>query len=888
MLNADSHISISGNVSTKDDLDYSFLKQKGIEYIEKIGSKIWTDYNSHDPGITLLEMLAYAITDLGLRINMPIEDLLSAEASNKNPFEEQFIKAEQIFPTKPVTALDYRKLFIDIDGVKNAWIKPFNKKVYANCKDNLLSYTPFAIDDNYKKEFNLKGLYEVLLDFDDFDPAIYNTDTKISARKKQIQDEVKLRYHQNRNLCEDLMSIAEVANHSISVCAIIDVKPEANEELVHAHVLRAINNYFSPQLKFYSIQEMFDKGYVTTKIFDGPILNNGFIDTSELIKAELRKEIRLTDIVQLIMKIDGVNLIKDISIGNCGAENKPDAPSWIICIDDDKKPTLCSNSAFSYTKGILPVNINQQAVKLYICQLDAEEVNLQQQAQFNKFLDLPAGNYQPVYEYATIQNSFPETYGIGEVGLSSSATDVRKAQAKQLKAYLLFFDQILASYFSQLGMVKDLLSVNNTLRRSYFTQAIKDIRGIEDLVSPEYLNGTDDELAESLFSILDKKEDRKNQLLDHLLARFAENFSVYAFLMKQLFGNDFNEAVIQTKVNFLKNYPILGTERGAAFNYYDSNVSVWNTDNVSTVEKRLALLTGITDFSCRNLSNDPVEVYQEKDDDGLIEYRWRIKEPTPKILLSGTKKYYNIEDLNKELLMVKALVSEAANFEIKKAKSGKFYFNLINPAITDIKNEARIIAHRQEYFDTESDSQNAVQHLISFMVKINPNEGMYLIEHILLRPDESKSYSITTDSFLPICTDNCKECSPLDPYSFRVSVILPGWTERFSNIDFRNFMEDLISKELPAHVLARICWIGYPSGKVTDDKNEMLQFEKAYRLFLESINKTDQNMQNIIDLNTILSKLHSIYPTGILYDCENENENLKGKIILGRTNLGNI
>ena len=50
-------------------LDYEFLRQEGLKYIEALASDIWTDYNSHDPGITILEMLCYAITDLGLRTN---------------------------------------------------------------------------------------------------------------------------------------------------------------------------------------------------------------------------------------------------------------------------------------------------------------------------------------------------------------------------------------------------------------------------------------------------------------------------------------------------------------------------------------------------------------------------------------------------------------------------------------------------------------------------------------------------------------------------------------------------------------------------------------------------------------------------------------------------
>jgi hypothetical protein len=101
-------------------------------------------------------------------------------------------------------------------------------------------------------------------------------------------------------------------------------------------------------------------------------------------------------------------------------------------------------------------------------------------------------------------------------------------------------------------------------------------------------------------------------------------------------------------------------------------------------------------------------------------------------------------------------------------------------------------------------------------------------------------------------------------------------------------MEDLIRRELPAHVLARICWIGYPDGAVENDKNEMIQLETAWKTFLETMNKNDQDIQVLKDLRNILSKLHSIYPTGFLYDCNDETENLKGKIILGRTNLGNI
>ena len=110
--------SIPKNVAVENDLDFAYLRKKGIAYIENLGSKLWTDYNTHDPGITILEMLCYAISDLGMRLDLPIATLLASEDKNKG-IATQFFKASEVLPSSPVTALDYRKLFIDIKGVKN-------------------------------------------------------------------------------------------------------------------------------------------------------------------------------------------------------------------------------------------------------------------------------------------------------------------------------------------------------------------------------------------------------------------------------------------------------------------------------------------------------------------------------------------------------------------------------------------------------------------------------------------------------------------------------------------------------------------------------------------------------------------------------------------------
>jgi hypothetical protein len=50
-MSENKHISIPKNIETQDQTDFHFLRRTGIEYIEGLGGKLWTDYNSHDPGL---------------------------------------------------------------------------------------------------------------------------------------------------------------------------------------------------------------------------------------------------------------------------------------------------------------------------------------------------------------------------------------------------------------------------------------------------------------------------------------------------------------------------------------------------------------------------------------------------------------------------------------------------------------------------------------------------------------------------------------------------------------------------------------------------------------------------------------------------------------------
>lgn len=876
---------IAKSTQTLDDLDFDFLRKEGVAYIEALGSKLWTDYNSHDPGITILEALCYAITDLGARMSLPMESLL-AEESNFDYLKEQFLTAEGALPIKPVTAQGYRKLFIDHEGIKNAWLMKHEKTVYIDCKEDHLSYEPFEIDPNQQHEFVLNGLYDILIEIDPLDEDEFNTEAKRKAELKRLKKIVRETYHAHRNLCEDLIDIEEVEEFPIAVCAHVELLPDADEELVHALILRAIEHYLSPNLRFYSLKEMLDKGYSTDSIFNGPLLENGFLDTTELQASELTKEVRLSDLIKIVQNIEGVDVIRDITINTCdGAISE--SQEWNICVTKNMKPVICDKSAFSYFKGFLPLNLNQDSIDKHLETLEnIENEAADLIATASKELDLPSGTYSDTGSFSTVQNDFPDVYGVGQLGVKPRASTAETAQTKQLKGYLLFFDQILATYFAHLKKVNEILSINGELRDTYFTQLVDNVKNRTELVSSEY--STDENITDVLFVNLDDKVKRRNETLDHLLARFAENFSDYAFLMKQLYGSYSDEAVLRTKEKFLQSYKDIGCERPLSFNYWkQAPEDLWDTDNISSFQKRIALLTGNTNYFRRDFSDDPLEIYEEIDTDGKIEYRFRFTNEANEILSSSSKHYHTLAALFAEILDVKNYGRFTENYEIKTNISGKFFFNLTNPLFPDPADERHVIARRIPDFDTVLEAEAAIAEVVAFMNELKPNEGMYVIEHILLRPNVHKPSLLP--HFMPICTEDCESCESVDPYSFRVSIVLPGWTERYSNVDFRRFMEDLIQNELPAHILAKICWIGYPASYDTGtDENEMMVLEDAYKAWLLAKTNMGQNqpitkMKNLI---SIMSSLHTIYTQGRLHNCDNDDA--QQSVILGRTNLGKL
>lgn len=260
------------------------------------------------------------------------------------------------------------------------------------------------------------------------------------------------------------------------------------------------------------------------------------------------------------------------------------------------------------------------------------------------------------------------------------------------------------------------------------------------------------------------------------------------------------------------------------------------------------------------------------DNDGITEFRWRIKNNDKAILLSSSKHYLTKQDAEFELGNALQLAAEIANLKTEKAVNGKFYFNVINP-VEDENSEAFVVARSQKYFKTEQElkiyKQLVIDQIGTLGNKEIKNEASCYCKNLM---DDQ-------DLFLKMCCDSeSKNLFEPDPYSFRVTIVLPGYTKRFSQIKFREFTENLIRNELPAHILPRICWVG---------KEDLQLLQNAWKAFLEWKIMGNGDQSTLQTLITTMQNLNNYYEGGILYDCHDESDVKNfNNIILGQTHLG--
>jgi uncharacterized protein len=857
-------------------LDFWQLRREGIDYIIRLGSDFWTDYNLHDPGITILEVLCWAITDLSYRTQLPIGDLLADKTGAFAPADMPTPSA--VLSCNPLTINDFRKILIDIDGVRNAWIEittegeiPFDIKTEAVINKQKII--------NSASYFSLNGLYKVHIDLDE---------TCDCGTPSDILKTVSTTLSRYRNLSEDFVKIKTVETVKIQLCMGVDIADDVDPNDFVAALLLNIQLFLTPHVPFRSLVEMVTKrGASLETVFDGPILNNGFIDENELEVSDLQEEIHISDLFNIVKKIDGVQKVQGVSLrrlkeGKIDIKDPLNWGNWLelgsLSVNKKYKPLVILD--------VSKIQIFKRGTKV---NLDAERItNL-----FDRIWEqsLPASKgleVEPTYpsvvarsgelgQYFSIQNDFPHCYHIGKEGLDAQATALRRAQVKQLKGFLMFFDQILANYLAQLVGVRDMLSLNQSLDApTRFGHDLQnDVPYVADLLSPNYAD-----FIKTKLETPDNRIAQRHALLNHLIARFAETFSDYALT---IFSDE--KQNLKDKIAFLKNLPDNARSRATSFDYFkklpNGKPDIWATDNVEGLKRRVCGQLGIADFTRHTLTCRPNYT--------LKPTRPRVKEKTD--TLDGTRQDYSCEIISKgesllygypfqpteqrrdlqqkqflnaltqaddwaffnalkdlndtkkvdELLADKDVIRSDAkavednkNFFLQRdtADKTKFWLGVLN-------DEERIVARSRDSFSTVGQVREFLLKLKALIYNDDCKpDGFHIVEHILLRPRCEDCWNPKTGNTDALSIKNCEPSPALvtDPYSMWISVIASKSMKNYGADDKQSLFEQTVRAETPAHLGVRICWL---------DNEKMFDFEQAYGTWLTELDQFPADRCNL-------------------------------------------
>lgn len=584
--------------------NYPHLRQEALTLLRNLAPQSWTDHNTSDPGITLLEQLCYAMTDLGYRIDFDIADLL---AKGGEDAYRLFYTPRQILSTGAVTFPDYRQLLLDHLEVENVRISeveeeepalyyaPFSEELLlAKDRDELLP------EEVYRSVF-LKGLLTIA------------TQKEHNADEEALKTWLEEKLYGNRALCTDFEAIDILAEIPIKVQLHIELGEAQNKEQLIARIWQILDQYISPELFFQSLSSL-KAHQLIEQIFNGPSLQYGFLQADDLANFQKRAELRRSDIIHALMNLaPEIRAIRVLNIAEGTDAFTNTAFDWIIQLNPEKGIifNLESSEIKLYTEN-LEIPFSHDRARNYYEELQQK---ITPKSLDERELDIQPliGEDREVEVYTSIREHLPEVYGITPYGLPETATTDHKAKAQQLSAYLLFFEQILANQFTQLEQLPKLLSVDREEgdQQSYFAQTLDDIPAIEGI----YQHTSQERLARMQSFFEDKDESRINRLLDHFLGRFAEQFSDHIIDPSQSNSNAFSNP-IDAKRTILKSYPALSANRGMA---YDYAVEGWETDNISGTEKRIARLLGLRNLE-RNYLSEGLDENSKQEGFYLVEH----------------------------------------------------------------------------------------------------------------------------------------------------------------------------------------------------------------------------------------------------------------------------
>ncbi len=826
---------------------YKVLKEEGLAFIQKFSSDTWTNFNPSDPGVTILEQVCFALTELGYCNSFSIQDILT-RPDGKLQIENQFYAPEELLTTSPVNNNDYIKYIIDgIAEVNNVVIIPVK--------------TSFSI---------VNGVYKVYL--------LINKHITDENEKKKICESVFFLLNKSRNLGELFLMPKPLQPIKYIVSGVLEIDKAYDHHKVLVCIQQRINEYIFPKVIQTGYDTLKEDRVTTNEIFNGPQLQNGWIPTASI--KEKRDHIQATEITRLIRSVEGVKSITQLGFGSKvhPIREVSSLKSEILVLDIMQSLAQDDGLQIQYNGRL----VNHTIQSDYIAKIsNIPEISTQIESVTSIQIspELPKGNYRDINSYYSIQNTFPEIFAVGADATYANASSFKIAQSRQLKGYLTLFDQVLANQFSQLANVSTLFSFKNSLSGdpsdekifyktknafeknhlkypvpflsfspTYFYQSLYDtVPHIQPLLKnneaftfgPEieskkkldndswkdYQNDPYNSYIHGLEVFMEDDEvnlTRRNKLLNHLLARHGESPMIIDEIIEGTVysGNENKDRVI-LKSLLLQNLGLLSYYRQKAYNFIGAQKVDLNVKR-TPVNSSQRLLEGYnTDFIFNTDQVDAQERIQQQDFInyaavelklnllfGLeIQYQdYLVKVGTnEKFKKESNQCVWMIQERKGFIFLETNLLIQSADFEIvitEDSLNGGFWY--INESLS--------------YTEMISIEQWFQDHTMVSLSNLVQNDALQIEDttYRLVKKEDSnwdkkwfKSINGSKNKLaIKVKWGNQLETSLGDPiFNNTVVCIFPDFISQFATVAFQNRVRFFLENELPVQVTSRCYFI---------------------------------------------------------------------------------
>jgi len=296
----------------------------------------------------------------------------------------------------------------------------------------------------------------------------------------------------------------------------------------------------------------------------------------------------------------------------------------------------------------------------------------------------------------------------------------------QLRGFLMVFEQILADYLSQLSHTREIFSFSEKVLQNFYPQLVEGINDMEALFI-DFKQYQDSSLQ--MVQTREKFNEKRNDILNHLLARFGESMDKYSFFMQQFAGKEAQGKLINDKAGFLNDYVQVSSYRGKAYNYADENEN-WDGDNVEGLKKRICRLLGIKNYKREKIA--PVELFVEKIvlDNNVERYIVKLVDPNNNTDVLLTSSDFEFE--SEAITILTYLLEEGHKRNLYEEEGRGDKWSFVVKRLTP-ENVFEPIAHSRN-FKNGNERNEALEKVMDTLSGFSEAENFHVLEHILLRP----------------------------------------------------------------------------------------------------------------------------------------------------------